>query len=62
VVKDLVEAPPLILKIDGGLAEIIHLLLLLAVLRSWSLSCSSRRVFSVKDLWICVCNPSIAMV
>jgi hypothetical protein len=32
VVKDLVEAPPPILKIDGGLAEVIHLLLLLAVL------------------------------
>jgi hypothetical protein len=32
VVKDLVEAPPLILKINGGLAEIVHLLLLLAVL------------------------------
>jgi hypothetical protein len=32
VVEDLVEAPLPILKIDGGLAEIIHLLLLLAVL------------------------------
>jgi hypothetical protein len=32
VVEDLVEAPPPILKIDGGLAEIVHLLLLLAVL------------------------------
>jgi hypothetical protein len=32
VVKDLVEAPPSILKIDGGLAEIVHLLLLLTVL------------------------------
>jgi hypothetical protein len=32
VVKDLVEAPPPILKIDGGLAEVVHLLLLLAVL------------------------------
>jgi hypothetical protein len=32
MVKDLVEAPLLILKIDGGLAEILYLLLLLAVL------------------------------
>jgi hypothetical protein len=32
VVKDLVEAPPLILKINGGLVDVIHLLLLLAVL------------------------------
>jgi hypothetical protein len=32
VVKDLVEAPPLILKINSGLAEVVHLLLLLAVL------------------------------
>jgi hypothetical protein len=32
VVEDLVEAPLLILKIDGGLAEILYLLLLLAVL------------------------------
>jgi hypothetical protein len=32
VVENLVEAPPLILKIHGGLAEVIHLLLLLAVL------------------------------
>jgi hypothetical protein len=32
VVEDLVETPLLILKIDGGLAEIIYLLLLLAVL------------------------------
>jgi hypothetical protein len=32
VVKDLVETPSPILKIDGGLAEIVHLLLLLAVL------------------------------
>jgi hypothetical protein len=32
MVKDLVEAPPLIFKINGGLAEVIHLLLLLALL------------------------------
>jgi hypothetical protein len=32
VVKDLVEAPPSILKIDGSLAEILYFLLLLAVL------------------------------
>jgi hypothetical protein len=32
VVKDLVEAPPLIFKINGGLAEVVHLLLLLVVL------------------------------
>jgi hypothetical protein len=32
MVKDLVEAPLPILKIDGGLAEILYLLLLLAVL------------------------------
>jgi hypothetical protein len=32
VVKDLVEAPTLIFKINGGLAEVVHLLLLLAVL------------------------------
>jgi hypothetical protein len=32
VVKDLVEAPLLIFKINGGLAEVVHLLLLLAVL------------------------------
>jgi hypothetical protein len=32
VVKNLVEAPPLIFKINGGLAEVVHLLLLLAVL------------------------------
>jgi hypothetical protein len=32
VVEDLVETPLPILKIDGGLAEIIYLLLLLAVL------------------------------
>jgi hypothetical protein len=32
MVKDLVEAPLPILKIDGGLAEILCLLLLLAVL------------------------------
>jgi hypothetical protein len=32
VVKDLVEAPLPILKIDGGLAEVLYLLLLLAVL------------------------------
>jgi hypothetical protein len=32
VVEDLVEAPLSILKIDGGLAEIVNLLLLLAVL------------------------------
>jgi hypothetical protein len=32
VVKDLVEAPPLIFKINGGLAEVVHLLLLLAFL------------------------------
>jgi hypothetical protein len=32
MVKDLVEASPPILKIDGGLAEVVHLLLLLAVL------------------------------
>jgi hypothetical protein len=32
MVKDLVEAPLSILKIDGGLAEILYLLLLLAVL------------------------------
>jgi hypothetical protein len=32
VVKDLVEAPPPILKINGGLAEVVHLLLLLVVL------------------------------
>jgi hypothetical protein len=32
VVKDLVEASLPILKIDGGLAEVAHLLLLLAVL------------------------------
>jgi hypothetical protein len=32
VVKDLVKAPPLIFKLNGGLAEVIHLLLLLAVL------------------------------
>jgi hypothetical protein len=31
VVKDLVEALPLILKINGGLVEVVHLLLLLAV-------------------------------
>jgi hypothetical protein len=31
MVKDLVEAPLPILKIDGGLAEILYLLLLLAV-------------------------------
>jgi hypothetical protein len=30
VVEDLVEAPLPILKIDGGLAEILYLLLLLA--------------------------------
>jgi hypothetical protein len=30
VVKDLVEAPPLILEINGGLMKVIHLLLLLA--------------------------------
>jgi hypothetical protein len=32
MVKDLVEAPLSILKIDGGLAKILYLLLLLAVL------------------------------
>jgi hypothetical protein len=32
VVEDLVEALPLIFKINGGLAEVVHLLLLLAVL------------------------------
>jgi hypothetical protein len=32
MVKDLVEAPPLIFKINGGLAEVVHLLLLLVVL------------------------------
>jgi cytochrome b561 len=32
VVKDLVEAPPLIFKINGGLAKVVHLLLLLMVL------------------------------
>jgi hypothetical protein len=32
VVKDLVEAPPLIFKINGGLAEVVDFLLLLAVL------------------------------
>jgi hypothetical protein len=32
VVKDLVEAPSLIFKINSGLAEVVHLLLLLAVL------------------------------
>jgi hypothetical protein len=32
VVKDLVETPPLIFKINDGLAEVVHLLLLLAVL------------------------------
>jgi hypothetical protein len=32
VIEDLVEAPLLILKIDGGLVEIVYLLLLLAVL------------------------------
>jgi hypothetical protein len=32
VVKDLIEAPLPILKIDGGLAEILYLLLLLVVL------------------------------
>jgi hypothetical protein len=32
VVKYLVKAPPLIFKINGGLAEVIHLLVLLAVL------------------------------
>jgi hypothetical protein len=32
VVEDLVEAPLLIFKINGGLAEVVHLLLLLAVL------------------------------
>jgi hypothetical protein len=32
MVKDLIEAPLSILKIDGGLAEILYLLLLLAVL------------------------------
>jgi hypothetical protein len=32
VVKDLVEAPTLIFKINGGLAEVVHLLLLLVVL------------------------------
>jgi hypothetical protein len=32
VVKDLIEAPPLIFKINGGLAKVIHLLLLLALL------------------------------
>jgi hypothetical protein len=32
VVKDLVEAPPLIFKINGVLAEVVHLLLHLAVL------------------------------
>jgi hypothetical protein len=32
VVKDLIEAPLSILKIDGGLAEILYLLLLLALL------------------------------
>jgi hypothetical protein len=30
VVKDLVESPPLICKISGDLAEVVHLLLLLA--------------------------------
>jgi hypothetical protein len=30
VVKDLVEAPPPILKINSGLVEVVHLLLLLA--------------------------------
>jgi hypothetical protein len=32
VVKDLIETPPLIFKINGGLAEVVHLLLLLVVL------------------------------
>jgi hypothetical protein len=32
VVEDLIEAPPLIFKINGGLVEVVHLLLLLAVL------------------------------
>jgi hypothetical protein len=32
VVNDLVEAPPPILKIDTNLVEVVHLLLLLAVL------------------------------
>jgi hypothetical protein len=32
VVKDLVKAPPMIFKINSGLAEVVHLLLLLAVL------------------------------
>jgi hypothetical protein len=32
VVEDLIEAPPLIFKINGGLAKVVHLLLLLAVL------------------------------
>jgi hypothetical protein len=32
VVEDLVEAPPLIFKIHGSLAKVVHLLQLLAVL------------------------------
>jgi hypothetical protein len=32
VAEDLVEAPPLIFKINGGLTEVVHLLVLLAVL------------------------------
>jgi hypothetical protein len=32
VVEDLIEAPPLIFKINGCLGEVVHLLLLLVVL------------------------------
>jgi hypothetical protein len=51
VVEDLVEALPLILEINGSLAKVVHLLLLLAVQALLVLKLLSRWVLSAKDFW-----------
>jgi hypothetical protein len=61
MIKDLVEAILPLFKISGGFAEILYLLCFWRFWHSWSLSCSSRRVFAVSDFWSCACNPSIAI-
>jgi hypothetical protein len=51
VVKDLVEALPLIFKINGGLAEVVHLLLLLAVQALLVLELLFKAGVFVRDFW-----------
>jgi hypothetical protein len=61
MIKDLVEAPLSILKIDGGLAEILYLLLFLVVLALLVPEFILEEGVFDQDFWSCVCNPSIAM-